>query len=152
MKKVFLMSVAGDYIEGEDRRPQYPSGSVYTQQGQLFAVLAMFENHDGIEKLVKSVQSNNSTAVKAANAAIRKLELANIHFENGKTVTYARLSKVLRDEGRVVLWRTDEYDEEDRAYIVWKMGVNEWPNIFTDQDLIDPDAWWNRKDRIVQDL
>jgi hypothetical protein len=161
MKKVFLLSVAGPLIEEEDRRPQNPSGSVYTQQGQLFAVIAMFENTEGIKKLVESMDSNNSIAAKAANAAIRKLELKDIHFENGKTLNYARLGAILRTEGRVPIYRdvTYEYDDDETedtvetelAYVVWKMPVNEWPNIFTEQDEVDPAAWWNRPGRIIKE-
>lgn len=143
MKKIFMLSVAGPWIEDEDRAPQYPTGSVYTQQGQLFAVIALFENHDGIQKLVDSLSSNNSIAVKAANAAIRKLELPNIHFEDGKTVTYSRLNAVLRKEGRLVLYKTVEYEDEstgdEKAYVVWKMGVNEWPVL----DGSGGPEWWH---------
>jgi len=151
MKKIFLLSVAGPYNEEEERSPQYPSGSVYTQQGQLFAVIAMFENTDGIQKLAESIDSNNSIAAKAANSAIRKLELTGIHFDNGKTVNYARLGTALRTEGRVAIYRTNDLDEEEVAYVVWKMPVNEWPNIFTEQDEVDPGAWWNKAGRIIQD-
>ena len=147
MKKVFLLSVAGQYNEEEGRAPQYPTGSVYTQQGQLFAVIAQFENTDGIEKLIASMDSNNSIASKAANAAIRKMELTGIYFENEKSVTYARLGAVLRKEGRVVLYKTDEYDCIAKAYVVWKMGVNAWPVMKAEDD---GDEWWEKSSRVVQ--
>lgn len=144
MKKVFMLTVAGPYNEDEERTPQLPTGNVYTQQGQLFAVIALFENHDGIQKLVDSLSSNNSIAVKAANAAIRRLELPNIHFEDGKTITYSRLNTVLRNKGRAVLYKTVEYEDEstgdERAYVVWKMGVNDWPIL---DDSGDPEWWHN---------
>jgi hypothetical protein len=154
MKKVFMLSVAGLYNEEEDRTPQFPLGIVYTQQGQLFAVLALMEKHDGIEKLIETLQGNNSIACKAANAAIRKLELPKIHFENGKTVNYSRLGTELRKHGRVQLYKTVEYEDDstgdERAYIVWTMGVNQWPNVFEDEDVVDPDAWWNKKERFTE--
>jgi hypothetical protein len=148
MKKVFLLSVAGRYDEELCRRPQFPTGSVYSQQGQLFAVLALFEDHDGIQKLVESLGSNNSIAVKAANSAIRKLELPNVRFDDGKTVTYSRLNTVLRKEGRVALYKLDEDNDDVLVYVVWKMGVNEWPVMKTEDD---GDEWWQKASRIGQE-
>jgi hypothetical protein len=143
MTKIFMLSVAGSWNEDEGRVPQFPTGSVYSQQGQLFAVIALFENHDSIQKLVDSINSNNSIAVKAANAAVRRLELLGVHFEDGKTVTYSRLNTVLRKEGRVVLYKTTEYEDgstgDEKAYVIWKMGVNEWPVL----DGSGGPEWWH---------
>lgn len=154
MKKIFMLSVAGLYNEEENRTPQFPLGIVYTQQGQLFAVIALFEKHDGIEKLVQSLKGNNATAAKAANARIRKLELPKVHFKDGRTLTYSRLNTALRNEGRVILYKTVEYVDgstgEEKAYVVYKMGVNEWPNVF--EDAVDGEAkeWWQDPNRIVE--
>jgi len=150
MKKVFLLTVAGEYDPIEDRAPQFPTGCVYTQQGQLFGVIAQFEEHKGIEKLVASLQSTNSLAVKAANAAVRNIELKDIHFDNDKTVTYARLGTALRTEGRVVLYRTVEWENrpasDERAYVIWRMGVNDWPNF---DGKGEQKEWWEKEGRFV---
>ncbi len=109
--------------EEEDRLKKLPMG-IFSNRQQVYKAIGIMEG------VVTDVDMPLNEVDKLVYPSVI------LRMKSGEQPTsYRRMCGMLREFERVALYD----DDGDVKYLVWAFEVNVMPNIFTDQELVDPD-------------